>query len=287
MSMISDAAYQTRHSPREQNIQTPGNDHTSRHRWMAAILVLVAGLCASMAAQATIPAAERQVLLNMYTNTNGDAWSHHTNWNGGPGTECTWYGITCDGAGGHVTEVDLSFNNLDGSLPSLAGLANLSSFNVFYNQLTGPIPSLTGLANLWFFNVSYNQLAGPIPSLAGLANLSSFTVQSNQLTGQIPSLAGLANLSEFHVYSNQLTGPIPSLAGLANLSEFIVSSNQLSGPMPPVPSPSNLQAGGSMLCSNHLDPVADADWDAATGETPWYQNCTPLPEEIFADGFDP
>ncbi len=254
---------------------------------MAAILILAAGLCASLTAQAAIPTTERQVLLNLYTNTNGGTWTDHTGWNGDPGTECTWYGITCDGAGGHVTEINLSSNNLDGSLPSLAGLANLSIFWVYSNQLTGPIPSLAGLTNLRWFSAYSNHLTGPIPSLAGLANLFSFEVSGNQLTGPIPSLAGLANLTHFHVEHNQLTGPIPPLAGLASLSRFYVFANQLRGPMPSVPSPSMLQVGGSKLCSNHLDPVPNADWDAATGETPWYQNCTPLPEEIFADGFDP
>ncbi len=150
--------------------------------------------------------------------------------------------------------------------------------------MTGPIPSLAGLANLSTFAVSYNQLTGPIPSLAGLANLSNFYVFGNQLTGPIPSLAGLTNLQDFFAYDNQLTGPIPSLAGLTNLSDFQVD---LRGAMPSVPNPVALVAGTSRLCTNHLDPVPNADWDAATGETPWYQNCTLLPEEIFADGFDP
>ncbi len=333
MTMISDAACQTNHSPRAQHIHTIGKDRTKEYGWMVAILVLAAGLCASMAAQAAIPATERQALLDLYTSTNGDAWTDKSGWNGASGTECTWYGITCDDAAEHVTEVSLSYNNLDGSLPSLASLANLSDFGAGFNQLTGPIPSLAGLASLSFFEVGANQLTGPIPPLASLANLSYIYVNSNQLTGPIPSLAGLTNLQEFFAFGNQLTGPIPSLTGLANLQYFDVASNQLtgtipslasltnlyyfdvgfneltgpipslanltnldsivikdnqlSGPMPSVPSPSMLRAGGSQLCSNYLDPVPNADWDVATGESPWYQNCTPLPEEIFADGFDP
>ncbi len=332
MSMIFDAARQTNNSPRGQHIHATGKDRTRRQGAMATILILATGLCASMTAQAAIPVAERQALLNLYTGTNGGAWTHNSGWNGTPGTECAWYGITCDTAGEHVTQVNLPSNNLDGSLPSLtslmnleffaagnnqltgslpslAGLVNLSYFSVGANQLSGPIPSLAGLANLSYFNVYVNQLTGSIPSLAGL-NLSTFNVGVNQLTGPIPSLAGLTNLHFFYIHFNQLTGSIPSLADLATLSIFYVGHNQLtghvpslenltnlreifindnhlSGPMPSVPNPSMLEAGGSTLCVNHLDPVPDADWDAATGEIPWYQNCTPLLDEIFADGFDP
>ena len=285
MFMISDAARQANHSPRGQHIHITGKGRSRRDGWRAAILILAAGLGASMTAQAAIPAGERQVLLNLYTGTNGAAWANHSGWNGAPGTECTWYGITCDIAGQHVTQVSLYDNNLDGPLPSLVALAKLAYFGAESNQLTGPILTFSGLADLQVFDVGHNQLTGPIPSLAGLTNLHGFFVYDNHLTGPIPSLAGLANLSNFEVAGNHLTGPVPSLADLTNLKSIRINDNQLRGPMPPAPSPSMLQAGASQLCSNYLDPVPNADWDAATGETPWYQGCRPV-DTIFADGFD-
>src|SRR5579862_3635447 len=99
---------------------------------------------------ATVPASERAVLIDLYTSTDGDGWLRRTNWNGIPGTECTWYGITCDSGGTTVTGIDLTFDsfhslplglNLVGPLPALTGLTNLQSFNVSYNQLTGTIPA--------------------------------------------------------------------------------------------------------------------------------------------------
>jgi len=84
----------------------------------------------------------------------------------------------------------------------------------------------------------------------------------------------LSGLEYFWVSGNQLTGAIPPLSGLTNLQYFDVSSNQLSGNVPAVPSPNNLAGGGSLLCPNFLNQTADAGWDAATGSTPWYLNCT-------------
>ena len=247
------------------------------------IIPVLFALAASVA-EADIPDAERQVLIAIYNGTNGGTWTTNTNWNGDAGTECTWFGVTCNGAGDTVTAIDLNANNLTGSLPAtLNSLTNLVIFLAYDNQLTGSIPSLAGLTNLAYFYVNNNQLTGTIPSLAGLTNLAEFIAFNNQLTGSIPSLAGLTNLVYFYVSNNQLTGPIPSLAGLNNLEYFYVNDNQLSGDVPAVPAPTNaLVAGGSGLCPNYLNHTADAAWDAATGSTPWYAQCTAAPIPVAA-----
>ncbi len=365
-----------------------------------------------------IPASERAVLLNLYSSTNGASWTNKTGWNEGDGTECSWYGISCDTGPNHVIGISLNNNNLSGplpaigdltylqtleaygnnltgpipalsgltslqtiylfanqltgSIPSLSGLANLQTFycssnqltgsipsldgltslnNVdlrnnqltgsipsingltslsvfivagnkltgsipslngmallmdldvsdnqltgsipslnglinltqFYsynNQLTGSIPSFTGLTNLMVFEVSGNRLSGSIPSLSGLSNLAWFYVDRNQLTGSIPPLTGLSNLKGFYVQDNQLTGTIPSLSGLSALQYFWVNNNQLTGDIPAVPSPTNkLWPGNSFICLNYLNHTSSTDWDAATGTTPWYQNCPLTPVE--------
>ena len=184
---------------------------------LVGLLVLAAGV-----ASAAIPQTERDVLKTLYNSTNGNSWTTNTNWKSAgnfsaPGTECTWYGITCNGTSDHVDHVILIGNHLTGSIPSLNGLTNLQAFDVNGNQLTGSIPSLTGLTSLGYFNVSYNQLTGSIPALTGLTNLGTFYVHYNQLTGSIPALNGLTNLQAFTAFNNQLTGSIPSLTGLTNL----------------------------------------------------------------------
>lgn len=182
------------------------------------VLPILGLLLFALSARAAIPAGERQILLNLYTDTNGAGWTTSTGWNGAAGTECTWYGISCDGTNSHVTAVDLDSNNLTGSLPAINGLSALDDFEVRSNQLTGSIPSLTGLSLLQTFQVGANQITGSIPSLSGLSALVEFFASSDQLTGPIPSLTGLSALKDFAVDHNQLTGPIPSLSGLSELS---------------------------------------------------------------------
>jgi hypothetical protein len=58
------------------------------------------------------------------------------------------------------------------------------------------------------------------------------------------------------------------------LRSLYVQNNQLTGNAPSVPSPDALAAGGSNLCPNYLNQTADPAWDAATGQTPWYTNCS-------------
>jgi hypothetical protein len=225
------------------------------------ILTTLALLGFAGSAQATIPASERAVLINLYDSANGANWTNNTGWNGAVGTECTWFSVGCDGTQSHVTSINLFSNNLVGALPSLSALSALQFFSVYNNQLTGSIPSLSGLTALFNFSVYNNQLTGPIPSLSGLTALKTFDVAANQLTGSIPSLSGLTALQFFYVDNNQLTGSIPSLSGLTVLKIFVVNNNQLTGPVPAAPS--LLTAGGSNLCGNSLVSSGNSTIDAA------------------------
>jgi Leucine rich repeat N-terminal domain len=93
----------------------------ARRAWLVAIFALI-----TQAASAAIPDSERQALINLYTSTNGADWTTSTNWNGSAGTECTWYGVTCDSTQSHVTRLDLNTNHLTGSLSALQDLTNLN-----------------------------------------------------------------------------------------------------------------------------------------------------------------
>jgi hypothetical protein len=208
---------------------------------------------ATSQANAAIPAAERQVLQDIYTQTNGASWTGQSvPWTGAAGTECTWSGVTCDVTQSSVTAISLARFNLTGSLPnSLNQLISLNTFNVSGNRITGAIPSLSGLVNLQYFDLS-----------------------RNELSGSIPSLAGLNSLRDFKVNTNMLTGPLPSLAGLGNLRVIDVAHNQLSGAIPDVPSPNNLVADSSALCPNDFSASSSDVWDAAThGAYRWSTAC--------------
>jgi len=207
-------------------------------------------------ANAAIPTSERVVLDTLYSSTNGVAWTNNIGWGGAAGTECTWYGITCDGAGSHVTKIDLSYNNLTGVLPALQGLTALEYFDVDSNQLTGSIPSLSSLTALRHFDTGANRLTDAIPDLSGLLALEYFNVSTNQLTGSIPNLSNLAALQVIWIYNNQLTGPIPQLSGLSMLQTFWASANRLNGPIPDLsglPAMQNFDVGFNQLTGSIPD----------------------------------
>ena len=65
-------------------------------------------------------------LVALYNATGGASWKNNANWlSNRPLNQ--WHGITTDG-NGYVTEMDLSYNELTGSLP--AQLGNSSSCRI-------------------------------------------------------------------------------------------------------------------------------------------------------------
>lgn len=189
---------------------TPSSTQRQPRRWLAALALAAAGLLPALPALAAVPAAELQTLTDLYNSTNGAGWTTHTNWLSGDPCDNHWYGITCDAAGAHVTEVSLVINQLTGTLPSLSGLTNLQRFYVSNNQLTGAIPSLSGLTNLQVFYGNNNQLTGAIPSLSGLTNLQRFYVNNNQLTGTPPAAPATLLADNSALCPNYLSTPSPT-----------------------------------------------------------------------------
>ena len=103
-----------------------------------------------------------------------------------------------------MTELDLSQNQLDGSLPD--GLAELTSLEELYlnnNQFSGPVPAglgaLTALTDLWLHD---NGFGAEFPAeLSNLANLESVTIWGNRYTwadsyapGLLADMVGLVAL---------------------------------------------------------------------------------------------
>ena len=108
---------------------------------------------------------DREALVTLYNATNGANWTRKDNWlSAKPIGE--WGGVTTD-AGGHVTELDLSGNNLTGEIPpELGSLSNLQLLLLTFNELSGEIPAELGnLGNLKWLDLSSNQLSGCIPDM--------------------------------------------------------------------------------------------------------------------------
>ena len=216
------------------------------------------------------PRNDREVLEVLYDSTGGESWTNRGSWKTSAPLG-DWYGVKTDTAG-RVTELDLSGNDLTGSIPAALGdlellqelnladrwdsalqqwlanaltgpipdelgrLENLRSLRLGGNELVGRIPDALGnLSNLETLGLDSNGLTGPIPAaLGGLSNLRSLSLGENELTERIPdALGNLSNLESLHLGPNGLTGPIPAaLGGLSNLESLSLGWNELTGRIP-------------------------------------------------------
>jgi Leucine-rich repeat (LRR) protein len=81
---------------------------------------------------------------------------------------------------------------------------NLTELNVSYNNLTGALPSQIGkLKNLTVLNASNNQMTGVPAEIGQLSNLETLDLSNNQITGLPNELANLKKLKTLNLSGNQ------------------------------------------------------------------------------------
>ncbi|MBQ8485403.1 MAG: hypothetical protein IJ534_04600 [Bacteroidaceae bacterium] len=180
-------------------------------------------------------ATERKALMDLYNATGGNKWTHHDNWGSNKPLK-EWYGIEVDD-NGHVYWIDLSDNNLRGSLPESIGvLTELTHLRLLNNKLTGTLPeSIGNLTKLQQFYIYDNKFTGELPeSLGKLTNIESLFIQNCGFTGQLPrSIGEMKNLKEIHIENVPLSGTLPDGIGdLANLEILHIAGTKISGEIP-------------------------------------------------------
>ena len=181
--------------------------------------------------------SDSTVLIAFYEATGGQSWNDNTNWlSEAPISE--WYGVTTNPGGRYVTRLDLSENELWGTIPpELGNLPYLEFLSLHGNELRGEIPAeLVNLGNLEILGLENNKLQGEVPSgLGKLDNLLALALGNNKLQGEIPAeLGNLDNLEYLSLKDNRLEGVVPSeLGNLENLQFlFLDGNNQLNGCLP-------------------------------------------------------
>ena len=143
------------------------------------------------------------VLVTLYNSVNGNNWITKDNWLTGP--LHTWHGITI--SGGRVIDINLTSNNLIGSIPSEIGnLDRLRFLNLDNNQLNGSIPPEIGnLSNLQVLDLTNNQITGNIPeNIKSAVNLTTLTIRNNEFEN-LPVLNTLTALISLDISSNKFT----------------------------------------------------------------------------------
>lgn len=203
---------------------------------------------------------DRLALVAVYNSTEGATWANSSGWavpgNAGD-NPCGWFGVTCNSGGTRVVGLNLSNNNMLGTLPAEIGnLTALETLNL--NQLWswdenyprfgigGNLPSQLGsLVNLIHLDLGTNLFTGTIPaSLGSLSQLEYLDLSHTpmdgpfdpfgRLNGSLPAeLGNLTNLKTLNINSQRLTGVLPaSLDQLTNLETLDLGGNLFSGTIP-------------------------------------------------------
>lgn len=142
-----------------------------------------------------------------------------------------------NGITNYVKSLDLSYNNLSGSIPvDLLSKPQLETVDLSQNKLVGPIPGdLSSSSNLVRLRLGSNMLDGTIPkTLGNLQKLMYLELDNNKLTGVIPNdLGACKSLLLLNLAHNNLWGRLPTQFGnLQGLQALILESNNLSGEFP-------------------------------------------------------
>ena len=181
--------------------------------------------------------AQRYVMMVLFYDLSGEEWVRKEGFGSGK-HECEWYGVLTCSHSQTLTQLDLSGNNLRGSLSSeIAQLSDLLFFDVSNDGLTGSIVSEIGLLHkLEIVRLGFNSLTGTIPEdVANCKNLRVLALNENLLSGTIPSaLGGMRNVQKLEFDDNQLSGTIPlELGNMRVLRTLYLQSNRLTGTIPP------------------------------------------------------
>lgn len=220
-------------------------------KWAGALLLFALGPLPAQAQRwdcqhiQQITFEDCKVLEQLFTDTNGPGWLHTRGWLRSI-QPCEWYGITCRSSAWPrpITGIELSDNNLTGSLPGevslLVELRHLivdnSGPGLRKKKLTGNLSTTLGdLSNLEVLVLSDNAFNGTIPpELRHLSKLRVLKLDGNEFTGPVPEqFAGLTALQELNLARNSLAGEIPvELAALKSLRHLDLSGNLLSGAIP-------------------------------------------------------
>jgi len=180
--------------------------------------------------------------------------------------------------------LDISGNNLSGTIPTLSGLNNLIVLDMKNNKLSGNVPALP--VSLAYLSLGQNNLSGTLPiQIKDLTLLMILDLGLNDLTGTVPAeWSSLFKIKYFYLYGNKLSGTIPIfLSSFVKMEALALDYNQLTGSIPTgIGSLTTLQK--LTLQQNKLTGVVPADLLSNPNWSTWSSTVLPQQDGITLSG---
>jgi hypothetical protein len=113
-----------------------------------------------------------------------------------------WFGLLS-----HLQSLDLSFNLLSGSLPTLSSMSQMTELALYTNNFEGSIKALASMSQITELWLSNNNFEGSLVYLAGHAELSRVDLQNNRFSRRLDALLDMdmhPNLVSVNVSANLL-----------------------------------------------------------------------------------
>jgi hypothetical protein len=162
------------------------------------------------------------------------------------------------GTQSNLQVLDLSSNNLTGSIPSWINTRNLVYLKLANNSLVGSLDLIWQYpSNLEMIDISMNRFVGQLPSNISFVfpNLTVLNASYNIIFGHLPpSLCNISNLQLVDLSNNKLTGEVPTclFTHCSALDVLKLSNNDLGGLI--LGGASKLSIGGAIyLDSNNFE----------------------------------